>query len=329
MKRALTLAVKCGLSIALIGWVVGSLDLGSLGQVLARLQAWVLILALVLMALQGFILGWRWHRIVTLLGGELSPANAMRWVFMGLFFNQALPTSIGGDAVRIWKLRQHGASLNFAFGSVALERASGLAIMGLMISACVPAVWYQMNNLVLLGALLLAGPMLAAGLILAAVADRFPANWLPPRPNELLARLCGSLRRIATRPLALLEVSGLAALASLTGFLAAFVLGANLGIDLGLPAYIVLVGGAVLLSVLPISLGGWGVREIGMVALFGAVGVPAEPALALSLAWGLMPLLASLPGGLLWWLDSRVDRSHARPLDTPSPSLPKTPEVGE
>jgi uncharacterized membrane protein YbhN (UPF0104 family) len=79
-------------------------------------------------------------------------------------------------------------------------------------------------------------------------------------------------------------------------------LGLGLGIALAFPVYVALVGGATLLSVLPISLGGWGVREVGMVTLFGAVGVAPERALALSLIWGFLPLLICVPAGLLWWI---------------------------
>ena len=89
--------------------------------------------------------------------------------------------------------------------------------------------------------------------------------------------------------------------ASFTGLLAAYLMGEGLGVAIGLPAYIVLVGGSVLLSVLPISLGGWGVREVSMVTLLGGVGASAEQALALSLLWGVLPLLISVPAGLLFW----------------------------
>jgi glycosyltransferase 2 family protein len=101
----------------------------------------------------------------------------------------------------------------------------------------------------------------------------------------------------------LLEVVGLGLAANLTGLLAAAVLGYALGIEVGLVGIVALVGGAVLLSILPVSLGGWGLREAGMVALFAGVGVPAEPVLAMSLVWGLLPLLVSLPAGLLWWVN--------------------------
>lgn len=305
MKRALWLVAKATLTALLIWWVARSVDVHSITHTLGGLDASVLLLALLLTLSQALLLGWRWHRMVLLLGGALPPANAMRWVFMGLFFNQVLPTSVGGDAARVWKLHQSGASLKFAFGSVMVERVSGLALMGLMILICLPAVWGHLDNPLLRAALLMTGPTLIAGLMLATLADKLPLRRLPARWAQLLLTLCTSLRRIADRPLALVEVSVLSLLVSLAGFVAAYALGMNLGIDLSLPSYVVLVGGAVLLSVLPISLGGWGVRELSMVSLFGAVGVEAERALALSLVWGVLPLLVSLPGGFLWWLDGR------------------------
>ena len=87
-------------------------------------------------------------------------------------------------------------------------------------------------------------------------------------------------------------------MASFTGVLAN-VLGLSVDIGLRFPAYVVLVAGAALLNVVPISLAD-GELEVSMVALFGAVGVAPERAFALSVLWGLLPLLISLPSGLAW-----------------------------
>jgi len=208
--------------------------------------------------------------------------------------------------VRIWLLRKSGQPLALSIGSVAIERGTGIVLIGLMISACLPAVWVSMHNPALRQTLAFAGPMMLVGLVIAALADKLTVRWLPGRVAGPLAWLGEGLRRLARHPMHLLEIALLGVVASITGLLAAYVVGEGLGIGLGLPAYIVLVGGALLLSVLPISLGGWGVRELGMVALFGAVGVRAERAMALSLIWGLLPLVVSLPAGLLWWLGGKA-----------------------
>jgi glycosyltransferase 2 family protein len=300
MKNKLLAVVKAALSVALVVWILRSLDVAALGAAVRRLTPATLGAAALLVALQAVIIGWRWHRIVALLGGRLMPGDAVAWVFVGMFFNSALPTSVGGDAVRVWLLRRSGAPLGLSLGSVAIERGSGIVVLGLMVSACVPAIWAPLGGEALGLTLASIGPILLAGLVVAAVADKLVVGWIPHRLTGALRWLGDGLRRLATHPRALAEVAVLGVAASLTGLLAAYVLGEGLGIGLGLPAYIVLVGGSVLLSVLPISLGGWGVRELGMVTLFGAVGGGAEQALALSLLWGLLPLLVSLPAGLLW-----------------------------
>lgn len=305
MRRKALIVARVALSVALIAWILHSLDGAALAGALRRLAPAALAAAALLIALQAVIIGWRWHRIVALLGGDLSPARAVTWVLVGMFFNNALPTSVGGDAVRIWLLRKSGAPLGLSLGSVAIERGTGLVILGLMVSACVPAVWTTLEGGGVRLALASVGPILLAGLVAAAVADKLVAERLAGRVASGLRWLGDGLRCLARRPLALAEVAGLGIVASFTGLLAAYVLGEGLGIGLGLPEYVVLVGGSVLLSLLPISLGGWGVRELSMVTLFGAVGAGAEQALGLSLLWGLLPVLVSLPAGVLWWRSGR------------------------
>lgn len=72
-----------------------------------------------------------------------------------------------------------------------------------------------------------------------------------------------------------------------------------------------------LLSMVPISLGGWGVREAAMVWLFGAVGIHSQEAVSISILFGLATTAAGLPGGLLWLLDRRSD-SASSPLPAAS-----------
>ena len=92
-----------------------------------------------------------------------------------------------------------------------------------------------------------------------------------------------------------------------------------MGIDQPLAVYVVAVGGAILLSALPISLGGWGVREATLVGLFGLVGASAESVITLSLVWALLPALVSVPSGLLWWRTMRGrPRERVDPTEAPA-----------
>ena len=85
-------------------------------------------------------------------------------------------------------------------------------------------------------------------------------------------------------------------------FLVACIIGSGLGIDLPFVSYLVLMPSVALIASLPISIGGWGVREGGMVVGFMLFDVPPEKSLLMGLLVGVASLAAFLPGGLLWLL---------------------------
>ena len=86
----------------------------------------------------------------------------------------------------------------------------------------------------------------------------------------------------------------------------------SLNLNISLLECVVLMQPVALVANLPISVGGWGVRETAMIALFGLIGVPASATLVLSIQLGLLSLVVALPGGLLWLaLKSNASRPSA------------------
>lgn len=81
---------------------------------------------------------------------------------------------------------------------------------------------------------------------------------------------------------------------------AIYLLAIGVGIELPVVTCFFFGGLSVLASVLPISMAGWGVREGAMVALFGLVGIAPAQAMTVSVTFGVLMVLTSLPGGLLW-----------------------------
>ncbi len=298
------LLIKLTVSAALLVALSMSIDTQALGTALTRLDGWSVLAATALVALQGGLLGWRWHRIVAHLGGALQAQLACWWTQVGIFFNQALPSSVGGDAVRIWLLRKHATNAP-ALSSVLVERVSGLVVLGMLVSGATLLMGSDEGDKAMRRALLWTGPALLSGTAALLVLGEAVRKLLPQRISEQLGLLIGAFVTMARQPAALVEALLLGAAASGTGLLAAWVLGRSIGIDAGPQVYVAFMGGAVLLTVLPISLGGWGLREAGVVTLFASTGVPREPVLAMSLVWGLLPLLVSAPFAALWWLSRR------------------------
>jgi len=89
-----------------------------------------------------------------------------------------------------------------------------------------------------------------------------------------------------------------------------------IGTHLSLGNWAMIVPPVTLIQLLPVSLAGWGVREVALVLILGAFGVAAETALAISILSGLCMILVGLPGGLIWLADldlSGVQRPNRVP----------------
>ncbi|MGB1547707.1 MAG: lysylphosphatidylglycerol synthase transmembrane domain-containing protein [Alphaproteobacteria bacterium] len=295
--------LKVAVSALLVGFLVTTHDIGEAVRSLGSIQVPWLLGSLVLLCLGIFLAGRRWSAILAGIGIDLRLREVFRMVLIGLFFNQALPSTIGGDAVRAWQIhRTANASVGLALRSVILDRLAGLAGLLLLVALVLPFLFQITESPLAHGAILGLTAAAAAGLGVVLAFDRLPLGFLRGRVHEALLRLASDARKalFASRRAPL--VLGLSILIHLLSALAVFGLARGLGIALGVVECLVLVPPVILLMLLPISLAGWGVREGAMIAALGFVNVPAGEALLLSIAFGLAVLLTNLPGGGVWLL---------------------------
>jgi hypothetical protein len=147
------------------------------------------------------------------------------------------------------------------------------------------------------------------GIGLVAQLPLLPINWQRSRLLRGLAALSNGTRAVFLRPARALPVLALAAGAQLALSLAAFMLARSMDITLTLLDCVVLIQPIVLITALPISVGGWGVRETALIGLLALAGVPASAALALSVQLGILGMVAALPGLAIWLrLKRRIER---------------------
>ena len=304
-RRRLFFALKLGISAGLLGWLITQFDFAPvIAQMRAMHPGW-LGAAFALLILHGFISAWRWWAIMRLQGDAPRYGPTLKLFFIGMFFNQTLSTTLGGDAARVLMLRTAGISTGKAATGVVLERAAGmLSMMALVPAAILVAPLTGQKTWLAL---------IAAGLVLIAIILFGPAlrhagrRWLRSTGLFLL-----EARRI------LLSRAGLPILflslaihlgSGLTVWLVAMAADASPG----LMVCLTLTPLALLLATMPISFGGWGVREAVLVGLFAPFGVTTEPALGVSIMLGLLVMLAGLPGGVIWLNGGRTPRAAPTP----------------
>ena len=138
------------------------------------------------------------------------------------------------------------------------------------------------------------------GIIITAQFGRMPERWLRFRPLRLLHELGGSVRLVFLRPATVFPLVGVAILSQTALGVATYTMAVSLNMDVSFLECVVLMQPVALVANLPITVGGWGVRETAMITLFGLIGVPASARLVLSIPVGLFSLIVALPGGLLW-----------------------------
>ena len=275
-------------------------DLPALRRALGRMDVPLVGAAALLLLAQTVTIAIRWAVIANLVGVRMRVGQSLHWVLVGQFLNLALPTSIGGDGFRVWKLhREAPAPIGRALMTVVIERGTGLVLLALLVSACSLGIRGLVTTEQFL---MLAG--LGPALTLPVAALWFMPRWGRSLPYTRVQALCSRIAEVTAflkrSPVQTAAVLVLGLLGSALGLLAAWVLTLALGMDLGIAPVMALVGTAALAAVLPISFGGWGVREASMVGLFSLVGVPAETTIALSLVWSLLPAVISAPAAVHW-----------------------------
>ena len=129
MRRTLSLLAKAAISILLLYFSLHSIDLGALGARLSRLESGWVVLALFLLTVQVVLLAVRWRDISAACGANLPFTSALQISFIATFFNQVLPSTVGGDGVRIWLFARRGAGWASATYSVLIHDPIARAVL--------------------------------------------------------------------------------------------------------------------------------------------------------------------------------------------------------
>lgn len=310
MRKALTLSIKAAVSGLLLYFSLAAVNVDAVVNRLNHIDPRWAGIALFLLVVQLAALAWRWQLLVIRCAADLSFARAFRLSLIGLFFSQTLPSSVGGDATRIWLLGKQ-STWRIAAYSVLLDRVIGVVALAILVVICLPWTLGLVRNPVGRATLLIIGfGCIAAGIVFVALSWQrlhLLRRWSPTRHLAAAANIAWSILR---SPSSFVAVFGLSIVIHLLTALAAWCTARAVGADLPLLYSLYLVPPVILLTVIPISIAGWGVREGAMVVAFGYAGLAQSDGLIISLLFGSGYLMLGIVGGLVWVLTSS-DRDGA------------------
>ena len=298
--------IKASVSVALLAVVVATNDLSAVLDRLRNVDVGDVLAALAIIIAAAIPHALRWRLMLSACESSLPLRRIFKYLFIGYFFNQTLPSSLGGDAVRVWKGYRAGLTLANSFNSVLLDRLAALLALLVLISALIPWMPEVVHDERAIWSLILLVVAGVFGFAILCTLDRFGLRHAHIRLIRILVRLSGHARRAfldwRTGPAAVaLSIVVHAAVACTV-----YLLAVGLRIQVDLLDCLILVPPVILLTTIPISIAGWGVREGAMVVAFAYAGVPASDALALSLFFGFVLLLSGIPGGFVWMADDHV-----------------------
>ena len=313
-------ALKVAISGLLLGVLFSRIEIASIWSQVKIIDLGWLALATALMLLQVIVSSLRWGAVLGAIGARMPLGTLTRITFLSLFFNLALPASVGGDAVRVWQSSRRGLALSTALNGVLLERVASVVGTVLLLVATHPLLRMRVPSGPVRWVIAAGLGAALGGLTLLMLIDRLPASWQRWAPVQGGFRLARDARALFLRPRQSGIVLGLSVAGQLNLAAVAYLLAIGLRAPVSLLDAVLLMPLVVLVSSLPISFSGWGVREGAMVVALGLVGVPSAPAMLLSILLGLVSAAVSLGGGIVWWFDREsLPLSVSKVPPTPHP----------
>ncbi len=266
------------LSSALFIWLLARQDWQRLLTSAAGVGLWTLAAGLALYVISFGFNTLRWCFLLWAQNTNISFWQAWRLTWAGNFASNFLPSTIGGDGFRMLAIYPYAGRKTIAIGSVALDRIINMAAMTCLVPL---SLWMFGAKLMTLFSIALPAP------VQKLVDQYFP-------------RLAAAFRDWAARPLAFVWAFLAAWPSNLAPMLATYLVARQLGIEVSYIQVMAVQTVTYFLSVLPISVNGYGLREVAYTTLYAALGASLEQASALALITRFLMVTVTLPGA--FWL---------------------------
>jgi uncharacterized membrane protein YbhN (UPF0104 family) len=301
MRRFLILSSRIVVSLALLYLALRGINFAAIQSRLSQINLFWIAFAALVTIFQILLGALRWREISSLCHAPLTDLQAFRYNMIGAFFNQTLPSSIGGDAMRLWLVNRTGAGWRSATYSILTDRAVGLIALALIIVASLPWSYGMIADrngriaLVFVDFAALAGGL--TFLLLGYLPWSWLKSWWPTKhiyACSLIANQVIFSRRSGPK-IAVLSLS-IHVLAVVIAWCAVRSIAASASFE----QLFMLTPPIMLITMMPISIAGWGVREATMMVAFGYAGLAQTDGTVVSILFGAVYFIVGALGGLVW-----------------------------
>jgi hypothetical protein len=320
MSRPLRVSATLVVSALAVAYIVYKIDLRKTLDILGSASVPWVVTSAILTLITVPPMAWRWQRLLVARDLHESVGWLTRTYFVSYAWGQILPTSVGGDASRIFETsRRHPGQITPITGSVLLERAIGGAVTLLLagIGFLLAIGRYSIGAYVWPEVIFVLGTI-AAGIVFFSRSVRRRLVFLLPLVRRLRIEtparavydgIHGYRDHVGT----LVLVSVVTAVLQLTRIVAIYASGRAVGIHLPLLPYVVLGPLLFLVMLVPFTVNGLGIREAFFVSFLGNLGVPPDTAFACGFLFFVMTIVLALPGLAVILWENVFDRRAPMP----------------
>jgi uncharacterized protein (TIRG00374 family) len=299
LSNKLSLFVRVAVSVGLIAYMLTRLDLENMLRFLRRADLGLVFLTLVTVVVDRSFMVLRWMKLVEALDIHVPAARVVKIFFLSTFFGSFLPSGVGGEAVRavsFSRLTERGVE---TVASVVMDRLLGLLSMLLMglISLTVFYRVYPHPALVGVVVILMIGVVFALTL---GLSRRMHARFAAGASEGWLTRAARAMGRYRDRPGTLAAVLLLSLGVQTLRVLQAYLMSEAMALGTPFIYFLCFIPPILVVTMVPISVGGWGTTNVAYVALFSQVGMDPDGAFVLSVVILALGVVGNLPGGLIY-----------------------------
>ena len=301
MPPWLNLVLRLVFTVALLAYALRGVEWPSFKALLLQADWRWWAAGMVTAVLVQAVAGVRWAALAKPLGFDF-PRRFFVWRFFeGMFFNLCLPGSISGDVIKAYRVGDTTSRRLLAGCSVLADRLTGLSALAVLGGAALAARKYDLSLPV---TLVVAAALLAVVLVVFLVAVSFLDRIVALVPEGSPGRgVLSQLLPYQQRPSVIAKAVAWSFVVQAGGAVGVALSARALGVDQPLSVWFSVVPLVALLMVLPVNIGGFGVREESMKFLLSQEGVPSDRAVGVALLWGLSTIIIGLVGGVLFLLD--------------------------
>ena len=290
--------LKAVVSLSILGFIAFQVDLAQTITLIQSLNLVYLAGVLALGVFGIFVSTQKWSLLLTQAGTPIPFGQLLRLFWIGVFFNNLLPGRTGGDLVRAYGTAKDSPNRAGAL-SVGIDR--GLNLAALLGIALVALLYFPGNLPQALRATLIytALSLAGAGLLVLVVTSRFSIKS-NSRIGHLLEEAIAAVRGLIKKPALLLKSIALALVYQSAMIYGNYLAALALGVNIGPGVFFYLIPVTALVTLIPVTLNGFGLREGAYAVVFAQVGLAAEVSVAISLVATLCMIGLSLVGGLFY-----------------------------